>query len=208
MWRSSLSWNCQIRDSDSSLVSCLISRINALSKVCSYSNFQTRKNMANGMVMTYLTYLIPLYGGCPDYLLKSLQVLQNRAARLATRSAWGTASFIMLQQLGWLSVRQMIVFHTLMLFYKVKLYKKPSYLYSQISHKFNANTRLGRNNGIKEHRRVKSTLARNSCIPRTINHWNSLPPSLRMAPNIQHLDLNFEMWWRTIFDLSPHFWLA
>ena len=149
--------------------------------------------------MTYLTYLIPLYGGCPDYLLKSLQVLQNRAARLATRSAWGTASFIMLQQLGWLSVRQMIVFHSLKLFYKVKLYKKPSYLYSQISHKFNANTRLGRNNGIKEHRRVKSTLPRNSCIPRTINHWNSLPQSLRMAPNIPTFRSKLRNWVKNNF---------
>ena len=150
--------------------------------------------MANGMGMSYLTYLLHLYGGCPDYLLKSLQVLQNRAARLATKSGWGTASSSMLQQLGWLNVRQMIVFHSLMLLYKVKLYKKPCYLYSQISNKFNSNTRLGKNNGIKEHRRIKSTLGRNSCIPRTINHWNSLPPSLRTIPSITTFRLKLRSW--------------
>ena len=88
----SLSWNNHIMDSKTSLISCLTSRINAFSKVCQYSNFLTRKMMANGLVMSYLTYLIPLYGGCPDYLLSALQVLQNRAARLATKSNWGTSS--------------------------------------------------------------------------------------------------------------------
>ena len=70
----SLTWNTHIRDGKGSLISSLTSRINALSKVCHYSNFMTRKMIANGIVMSYLTYLIPLYGGCPEYLLTALQV--------------------------------------------------------------------------------------------------------------------------------------
>ena len=64
----SLTWNKHIRDSDKSLIRTLTSRINALSKVCQYTNFKTRKMVANGIVMSYLSYLIPLYGSCPDYL--------------------------------------------------------------------------------------------------------------------------------------------
>ena len=80
----------------------------------------TRKMIANGIVMSYLTYLIPLYGGCPEYLLTALQVLQNRAARHVTKSSWATSSSAMLLQVGWLNVRQMIVFHSLVLLFKAK----------------------------------------------------------------------------------------
>ena len=179
-----LSWNSHIRGSEASLTSCLTSRINALSKVCLYSNFVTRKMVANGLVMSYLTYLIPLYGGCTDYLLSALQILQNRAARLATKSNWGTSSSKMLTQLGWLSVKQMIVFHSLMLFFKAKLYKKPVHLHGQISVKFGANTRLGLNNGIREIRRFQTTLGRQSFVPRTISHWNNLPATIRNISRI------------------------
>ena len=111
----SLTWNKHIRDSDKSLIRTLTSRINALSKVCQYTNFKTRKMVANGIVMSYLSYLMPLYGGCPDYLLNALQILQNRAARLVTKSSWYTPSSTMLLQVGWLSVRQMITYHSLVL---------------------------------------------------------------------------------------------
>ena len=121
----SLTWNTHIRDGKGSLISSLTSRINALHKVCQYSNFMTRKMIANGIVMSYLTYLIPLYGGCQQYLLTSLQVLHNRAARHVTKSNWGTSSSAMLLQVGWLNVRQMIVFHSLVLLFKAKLEKKP-----------------------------------------------------------------------------------
>ena len=93
---SSLSWNSHIRDSKNSLISILTSRINALSKICQFTGFLTRKMIANGIVMSYLSYLIPLYGGCPDYLLTALQTLQNRAARLVTKSSWCTAFSTML----------------------------------------------------------------------------------------------------------------
>ena len=116
----SLTWNTHIKDGKGSLISSLTSRINALFKVCQYSNFMTRKMIANGIVMSYLTYLIPLYGGCPEYLLTALQVLQNRAARHVTKSSWATSSSAMLLQVGWLNVRQMIVFHSLVLLFKAK----------------------------------------------------------------------------------------
>ena len=150
--------------------------------------------MANGLVMSYLTYLIPLYGGCPDYLLSALQVLQNRAARLATKSNWGTSSSRMLTQLGWLTVEQMIVFQSVMLFFKAKQSTKPAYLYDQISAKFNVNTRLGTNNGIRETRRLKSTLARKSFVPRTIGQWNRLPASIRNTSKIGKFREKLKSW--------------
>ena len=85
---------------------------------------------------------------------------------------WATSSSAMLLQVGWLNVRQMIVFHSLVLLFKAKFERKPVYLYNQISATFNMNTRHTVNNGIRETRRIKSTLGKPSFIPRAINQWN------------------------------------
>ena len=146
----SLVWNNHISETKKSLIGQLSSRVNALSKLCQFTNFATRKMVANGIIMSYISYLIPLYGGCPEYLLKSLQVLQNRAARLVTKSGWYTPSRTMLQQVGWLSIRQMISYHSLILVYKAKQDKKPTYIFNKISTPFHVITRLARSNGIKE----------------------------------------------------------
>ena len=190
----SLSWNSHIRDTKNSLISILTSRINALTKICCFSSFLTRKMVANGIVMSHLTYLIPLYGGCPEYLLTALQTLQNRAARLVTKSTWYTASTTMLLQVGWLSVRQMITFHSLVLVFKAKLEKRPVYLHGQVSTSFNVNTRLALNNGIREARRIRSTIGQQSFLPRTVNQWNSLPQNIRTIPSLGKFKIKLKPW--------------
>ena len=189
-----LSWKTHIRDSRTSLINTLTSRINALYKVSQYSTFLTRKMVANGMFMSYLSYIIPLIGGSPEYLLTALQTSQNRAARLVTKSDWGTSSSSMLSQIGWLSVRQQVVFQSLMMIFKAKQDKKPVYLYQQISSKFSMNTRLGLNNGIKDKRIFKSTLGSQSFTPRSIKQWNSLPTNIRTESSIVKFKSKLRAW--------------
>ena len=77
-------WKQHILGSEQSLVRQLTSRINGLCLISSRATFSTRLMVANGIVISKLCYLIQLWGGCEDYLLQSLQVLQNRAARIVT----------------------------------------------------------------------------------------------------------------------------
>ena len=189
-----LTWKTHIRDSKNSLIQILTSRINALFKISQYSSFLTRKMVANGMFMSYVSYLIPLFGGSPEYLITALQTLQNRAARIVTKSNWGTSSSSMLSQIGWLSVRQMAVLHSLMIIFKTNRDRKPVYLYQKISNKFAANTRLGTNNGIKDSRRFKTTLGSQSFTPRSIKQWNSLPNNIRTEPNIVKFKSKLKTW--------------
>ena len=194
-----LCWNTHIRESKSSLISNLTSRINALCKVSYYANFKTRKMVANGIVMSFLSYLIPLYGGCAEYLLTALQTLQNRAARHVTKSSWNTSASAMLSQIGWLNVRQMVAFHSLMLIFKAKQDHKPVYLHSQVSATFIVNTRLAVNNGMKENRRIKSSLGQQSFIPRSISQWNSVPWDIRGISNIAKFKRRVKEWMKKNF---------
>ena len=93
-------WNQHLRDNEKSLFRILTSRINALSKMSKVSSFKTRKLLANGMVISILIYLIQVWGGCNNYLIKMLQVLQNRAARIVTKLSWFTPTKDLLNQCG------------------------------------------------------------------------------------------------------------
>ena len=68
--------------------------------------------------MSKLSYVIALWGGCGLGLRKTLQVLQNRVAQVVTRKDWTTPSKVLLQQCGWLSVNQLIFYHTVLLVFK------------------------------------------------------------------------------------------
>ena len=59
----------------------LNSRINGLKKIASNSTFNTRLMVANGVIMSKLVYLITVWGGAQQYLVKALQVQQLTADR-------------------------------------------------------------------------------------------------------------------------------
>ena len=52
--------------------------------------------------------------GCEDYLVNALQVCQNKAARLVTKLDRFTPTKVLMQQCGWLSVKQLMIYHSLL----------------------------------------------------------------------------------------------
>ena len=187
-------WNIHIRDSDKSLFRTLVSRINALSKISKFSSFKTRKMIANGVVQSRLIYLIQLWGGCSCYLLKFLQVLQNRAARLVTKLGWFTPVKTLLLQCGWLSVHQLVKFHSLVLVYKFRQDRRPRYFCDKFNQEFSRETRLAGEGGIRKTTTLKRTLTQNSFIPRSIDIWNKLPQDTRQAKNLNIFKKRLKQW--------------
>ena len=77
-------------------------------------------------------------GGCE----KSLQVIKNKAARVVTKLDWSTSSHALLSQCGWLSVHQLVVYHTVVLVHKVLLSGTPKHLFNLFNEDYNVKTRL------------------------------------------------------------------
>ena len=120
-------------DNKESLVKSLNKRLAALKMISSIASFKTRKSLANGIFMSKLIYIMPVWIGCEDFLINSLQVSQNKAARFVTRLDRFTPTEILLKQCGWLSVRQLLVFHSLSLLHKTHKHHKPTFLYNKIT---------------------------------------------------------------------------
>ena len=66
-----------ILDNKDSLVKTLSKRIGALKKIRKVASFKAKLNIANGIIMSKILYLLPVYSGCPEYLLKAIQTIQN-----------------------------------------------------------------------------------------------------------------------------------
>ena len=193
-------WNLHIRDDEFSMFRSLTSKINALFKISNFANFKTRKMVATGLILSTLTYIIQVYGGCSGYLLATLQVLQNKAARCVTRLPWMTPTSTLLTQCGWLSIKQLIMYHSLVLIYKVKMDKKPDYIYQHIGDMQGRNTRqeaerVG-NNLLRDVRNMEKETAKRTFIPRTIEDWNSLPVRLREINSITLFKKELKQWIR------------
>ena len=186
-------FNKHIRDHENSMSNILSRKINALQIITDTAPFKVRKMIAEGIINSNILYVITVYGGCSEYLLTLLQVIQNNAARCVTRLRGRTKVSELLLQCGWLSVRQMVHYHTILQVFKIKKEKKPEYLFNKLSGEFQHRTRLAAGNGIKEIDRVKHEERRKSFIPRAIRTWNALPVTIRKIQNMREFKKELKM---------------
>ena len=138
----SLKWNHHISDGKSSLLKQLTSRNNGLKKISKNAKFKTRLMVANGAVHSKLVYLITLWGGAQQYLLKALQVQQLTAARTVCGfQSWGWSRRRLLKRVGWMSVRQLVEFHTILQAHKTITTGKPRHLHAELTSSYPYRTR-------------------------------------------------------------------
>jgi hypothetical protein len=128
-----LGWREHILDSENSLVKSLNKRLGALKKIQKIASFRTRKLIATGIFISKLIYLMPLWSGCEEYLVKALQVIQNKAARSVANLGIFTPTRTLLKTCGWMSVRQLMAYHSIILLHKTLTTKAPEYMYKKVT---------------------------------------------------------------------------
>ena len=194
-------FNKHVRDHEKSMTTILSRKIKALQIITGTAPFKVRKMIAEGLVVSNILYVITVYGGCSEYLLTLLQVIQNNAARCVTKLSWRTKVSELLLQCGWLSVRQLVYYHTVLQVFKIKKEKKPEYLYNKISAEFQHRTRLAVGNGIRETVKVKHEERRRSFIPRGIRNWNALPVAIRRIQNMKEFKKELKVFVRNNIEI-------
>ena len=126
-------WKEHLLENDDALLKSLNKRTGAIKKINGAASFKTRKMIANGIYMSKLIYLMPVWLGCEEYLVNALQVSMNKVARLVTKLDIYTPTKVLMQQCGWMPVRQLMIYHSLILLHKTYLYKTPKYLYNKVT---------------------------------------------------------------------------
>ena len=97
--------------------------------------------------MSKILYLLPLYAGCPDYLLCAIQTKQTEAMRQITGKRWVfpgkefVATSVLLKECGWLSINQLSFCTTVICVHKTLVNQIQKFLYEKITSGRTYNTR-------------------------------------------------------------------
>ena len=171
-----------------SVVNSLSTRIKALKKVSKVANFKTRLHVCSALVISKILYMIPLYGGAPHYMLAAVQRSMTEAMRIVTRRRWEvvgrrlTPTAELLRQCGYLSVRQMVFFHSVVEVHKVVVHQAPVHLHqvvqgaltSGVQHRYPTSAA-----GTRQVTPARLEVANSSWRWRASAQYAALPPGLR-----------------------------
>ena len=112
-------WNEMVKNGGSSIISQLAGRLNGMKKL-RQADFKSKLAVATGVILSKIQYLLPLYGGAPDYLIKAIQVQQLKAARFVCGySSFYWSTHKLLKTCGWLSIRQQEFYSSTLLAHKI-----------------------------------------------------------------------------------------
>ena len=180
--QSNLKWGQTISD----LTSKLKKRLAGLQNIKYILPFKIMKTVTEGIFNSILVYCLPVFGGCEKAELHSLQVLQNRAAQIVTRTPPRTSRDYLFDKLQWLSVNQLIVYHTALVVFKTKANQCPEYLHDLFA--------IDSNLGKIKLPRYSLDLAERSFTIRGTKLWNSLPHNVKNEKKVGQFKKKLKGW--------------
>ena len=123
-----------------------------------------------------LVYCLPLFWAwrLGNGQLKQLQIIQNKAAQVVSPPR--AERDPMYDTLQWLSVNQLVYYHSVLNVFKVRENKEPEHLAGLLG-------RDNRNNRIIVPN-LDLSLAKKSFTLRAAENWNQMPPHIRTSPKI------------------------
>ena len=157
------------------------------------------------MFMSKLIYLMPVWAGCEDYLTKALKVIQNKVARSVTKKDIFTPTKVLMKECGWLTVRQLMVYHSLIQVHKTIQHKTPAYLYERVTSQLSLletgnpyyyKTRQKARGVLRQvpEAEAKLDLADRSWCWRAAKSYHNLPLSLKLESKLSKFKKELRAW--------------
>ena len=152
--------------------------------------------VANGIFASKLCYLIQLWGGTEGYLIAGLQILQNRAARAVTGKSWFTPTRQLLKECKWLSVHQLVFYHTILQVHKVMISGQPENLRKKFITDHPYRTRQAAGGGLRYGEEYDGTsgLSHNSFFYRGTIDYNRIPAHIRKERTMDTFKYKMKQW--------------
>ena len=180
--QANLKWNTQVEN----LLSKLRKRITGLMKIRFIAPFNLRKTITEGIFNSVLVYCLPLFGGMGSGSLKHLQIMQNKAARIVTSMPPLASRASMFSKLEWLSINQLVFYHSVILVYKIRKHNEPEHLASILGADSRNNRIIIPNMDLR--------VAQESFTLRAANYWNLLPLTVRRHSKISNFKKHARSW--------------
>ncbi len=156
-----------------------LKNISKLRPMLSMSNAEM---LIHEFMTSMLDYCNALLGGCTARLINKLQMVQNAAARVLTRTRKYDHISLVMSTLHWLPIKHRIGFKILLITYKALNGLAPQYLSEILSHYSPPHPLRSQNSGhLKVPRISKSTAGGRSFFYLAPKLWNNLPNTVREA---------------------------
>ena len=160
----------------------------------------SRKLLSEGLIMSKLQYVITQWGGAPSNQIRLAQRLQNKCARWITGCGARTRITSLLDEVGWMSMKELTEKHSLVQMWKILYLNKPEIMREKIV--------------VDNEMKIELNLPRlqftlQSFYWRTSVQWNSLPQNMRELNKLPMFKTRLKTWmkWRrdneTDSELEP-----
>ena len=133
----------------------------------------------------------PALGGEWRLSDQGFKVVQNKAACCVTKASWFTATRQLLRQCGWMSIRQLAFYHTVLTMYKILKSGRPLYLRKKLSRVFPYPTRQATGGHV---RFSPDSVVEGSFISRGTKWYNSIPDDLKSISSLPTFKKKLKMW--------------
>ena len=202
-------WKEHIMANEDSFIKSLTKRQLAIKKISSMASLKSRKMIANGIFMSKLIYLMPVWAGCEDYLTKALQVIQNKVARSVTKRNIFTPTKTLMKECGWLTVKQLMVYHSLVQMQKTIQSQTPEYLYTRVSIQLSQlealttmrqGSMLVGDSGSYQGLRQQMDLSERSWCWRASSTYYTMPARIKVEPDLAKFKSELKTWVKETID--------
>lgn len=157
-----------------------------LAFVRKYLDEKTMKMLIHNHVINKLDYCNSLYYGLPNYLLKKLQLIMNRAARLIKGHSLRERITPVLIELHWLPIKARIIYKQCVMVYQALKFGKPEYMINLLA-AFQVDSNITLRHSVELHRlrepRYHRESGRRAFDRSAPKLYNRLPEWIKMAEN-------------------------
>lgn len=171
-------------------------KLGVMKRVRPYLTLEISKLLYNAIVLPHFTYCDIIWGSCDSGHIEKLQLLQNKGARiilnLGSRSHRSDMRFF----LSWLSVNELINYHTCTAVFKCTRGLVPQYLantFQSVSSRHSHRTRQATQSNLSVPK-AKLTQSQHTFTYRGITLWNNLPQHIRTASSIHTFKVSYCGW--------------
>ena len=154
---------------------------------------------------------MPLWSGCENYLVRALHVMQNKAARSVSKLSFFTPTKTLLKTCQWMSVRQLMAYHSLVLLHKTLINKAPQYMHDKVTaggdfayktrqtatcpEGFSFSVQHPTDSGtVRQVPGNKLGMSKQGWCWRSVELYNRLPSSIRLENKLQNFKKRLKSW--------------
>ena len=126
--RNDLTWTSHLSTGKCALLPAVRKQLGVLSSLRQSLSLKAKLQLANSFIISRLNYIVCLWGNTTTNQIRKAQVCLNAAARFVLTARKSTKQSELMSRCNWLSIEELIEFHSLLQLWKLLRWKVPQSL--------------------------------------------------------------------------------